>query len=391
MPPTLTPNAKASLNAYATAHTQGDKPLLPGAIIHITDAQNTPIFSHASGSASPTPQTLFTVHSLTKVIGAIAFFQLVEQSLISLDDATAIPKYLPELAAKQVLTGFSEDADGTKTFTFEDRKGDITPRMLMNHTYGGGHCFFNDLLNTYLTSPPFTTTDWQERNEATDFYTTLLDSPLLWQPGTRTNYGQGFDWIAVLIERVTGRSLVEVLEEGVFAKLGLRETGYEGQYGGSVADGEGDAAARFWPRSLKTEDGFVAIDPPVLSRVVKDGVFPHGTYHMHPLGSGLVSCAADLSRILALLLPQNAGVDPVTGTRILGAEAVRQITSPQLPEELRMNSRNVPTAVPVVLEGNLMGEFVDPEGSFGFGCGVQGADRLLASGQTGRSKGSVYW
>jgi hypothetical protein len=34
---------------------------------------------------------------------------------------------------------------------------------------------------------------------------------------------------------------------------------------------------------------------------------------------------------------------------------------------------------------------VDPEGSFGLGCGVQGAERVLADGSRGRGKGSVYW
>jgi CubicO group peptidase (beta-lactamase class C family) len=391
MPPTLPPKATASLKAYIDTYTSGDKPILPGAIVHITNAQNETVFSHASGglpTSPPTPQTVFTIHSVTKVIGAIGFLQLVERGLVSLDDVSLIPKYLPELAEKKVLTGSTTNPDGTKSYNFEDRKGDITPRMLLNHTYGGGHTFFNTLLNTYaetVSSKP-----WDTRNEATDFWAALQDSPLLWQPGTHTNYGQGLDWIAVLMERVTKRGLDEVLSEGVFKVLGLSGTGFEGQYGGSVADGE-EGAKRFWPRTVKTPDGYIALDPPSLTQTTNADAYPHGTHHVHPLGTGLVSSAADLSRILSLLLPQNAGVDPVSGTRVLSAESVRQITSPQLPEKLRNSSRDVPTAVAAIIPADLMGKGKDPEGSFGLGCGVQGADRVLADGLKGKTKGSVYW
>lgn len=259
--------------------------------------------------------------------------------------------------------------------------------MLMNHTYGGGHSFFNALLLEYRNSLPGA--KWAERNEANDFWGALMESPLLWQPGEHANYGQGFDWIAVLVERVTKKSLADLLHEGIFGVLGLQRTGFEGQYGGGIAAGQ---ESGFWPRSAKTGEGFVAIDPQVLEKVEREDAFPKGDVHVHPLGSGLVSSVADVARVLSILLPQNAGVDPVSGQRILSAEAVREITSPQLPEGIRNDTRNVPTAVPAHFYlGDLQSEHVDPEGSWGLGCGVQGQDRVLKEGKKGRSKGSVYW
>lgn len=252
MSPTISSETAASLRAYIDTHTTGEKPVLPGAIVHVVDTKNETLFSHASSTTSSVPlssSTLFTIHSVTKIIGAIAFLQLVDRGLISLDDAEVIEILLPELAAKKILTGFTEKDDGTKAFHFEDRTAPITPRMLMNHSYGGGNSYFNTLLYMYLASPstssPLLSKTWEERNEAKDFYQTLLDSPLLWQPGMKANYGQGFDWLAVLIERLTERSLKDVLEEGIFQALGVEGTGFEGQYEGSVAS-EG---AKFWPRS----------------------------------------------------------------------------------------------------------------------------------------------
>lgn len=40
---------------------------------------------------------------------------------------------------------------------------------------------------------------------------------------------------------------------------------------------------------------------------------------------------------------------------------------------------------------DLQEDHLDPLGSFGLGCAVQGADRKLLGGRKGRSKGSAYW
>lgn len=311
--------------------------------------------------------------------------QLVERRLISLDDSSIIGELLPELASKKILTGFKEE-NGKRVPVLIDQEKHITPRMLMNHTYGGGHSYFNPLLNEYLKE------GWEKRNEAADPHQTVLDSPLLWQPGTHTNYGQGFDWLAVLIERVTKRSLAEYLQENIFNLLGLKSMGYEETYGGNVTS-QPESKKIFWPRSFKQPDGtFVPLDPPVLEKVERDAAWPEGKYHTSPLGTGLVSSAADFAHLLTILSPSNNGVDPVTGHRLLSASSIREITSPQLPPHLRNDSRNVPSAIPgMIFPANLQAPNMDPEGSFGLGCGIQGEDRKLEDGKRGRSKGSVYW
>jgi hypothetical protein len=40
---------------------------------------------------------------------------------------------------------------------------------------------------------------------------------------------------------------------------------------------------------------------------------------------------------------------------------------------------------------DLQGTYLDPRGSFGLGCAVQGADRELEGGLKGRRKGTLYW
>lgn len=204
---------------------------LPGALLHIVDAQSNVLFSHGSSNLhTPNAQSISIIQSLSKIVGAIAFMQLVDRGLTSLDDPSIVPTHLPELATQKILTGYAYDPDGKKVWQFEDRVGDITPRMLFNHTYGGGHTYFNKLLLDYFQDKGI----WQTTNEINDTYGTVLASALLWQPGTRTNYGQGLDWIAVLIERLTKQSLATYLQENIFDPLNMRSTGVEPAFGGSI-------------------------------------------------------------------------------------------------------------------------------------------------------------
>ncbi|ORY15048.1 beta-lactamase/transpeptidase-like protein [Clohesyomyces aquaticus] len=320
----------------------------------------------------------------------MAFMQLVDQGLTHLDDSDIIQKLLPELAGKQILTGYEDDGHGGERPILvpieEGRK--ITPRMLMNHTNGTGHTFFNPMMNRYLSS------GWDKRNETADPHQTALDAPLMWQPGTHTNYGQGFEWLAVLIERLTGRSLDSVFQGSIFGKLGLQGTGWEESYGGTITSALGNEGV-LWPRSLKMtngegEESWVVMDPPALATVERKEAYPKGRYHTFPLGTGLVSTASDLGRLLSILLHE--GKDPVSGTQILTPSSAAQIMSPSLPPHLRNDSRLVPSAIPALcVPVDLSAEHVDPEGSFGLGCGVQGETRRLKDGRKGRGKGSVYW
>ncbi|KAF2869582.1 beta-lactamase/transpeptidase-like protein [Massariosphaeria phaeospora] len=362
MAPSLSAKAIAQLRTQINAAITGASPLFPGVILHVNEMirhDTNSLFTHASGNSSlPSNQlsasTLTTVHSLTKIVGAIAFLQLVDRGAASLDDPSLVDTHLPELAVKKILTGSTPSPDGTADYAPHAHE----PHLRRRHTY------FNALLLDYLKD------DWAARNEASNPYQTLLDSPLLWQPGTHTNYGQGFDWLAVLIERLTKQFLATYLQENIFNPLHLSNIGYEEQFGGDMTS-RSTNQGNFWPRSLKGSDGeFIAIDPPVLQQVDRAMPFPASAYHTHPLGTGIIASAADLARLFAILLPQNGGVDPTTGHRLLSPDSVREITSAQLPPRLRNTSCNVPSAIPTVLPANLQCPTQDPEGSFGLGCGV---------------------
>jgi len=299
MDPSIKPSTAASLRKYIDDATVGDNPTLPGVIMHVIDSQSNTLFSHTS--RPHTLETTFQIHSVTKIIATIAFMQLVERGIVSLDDASIVEKVLPELASKKVVTG-STEKEGKKLWTFEERKTPITPRMLMNHTNGTGCSFFNVETLELLGE------DRDKSHEGNEFWDAIRRVPLLWQPGTKTNYGQGLDWLGVLVERLTNRAFGDVLREGIFEKMGIKNTGYGGQFYGDMATSEDED---YWPTSFRTEGGLVPMEANVQEKRTSEDTWPKGknnNKHVHTASFGLVSCVADLVRIASILLPQNAGV-----------------------------------------------------------------------------------
>jgi CubicO group peptidase (beta-lactamase class C family) len=390
MAPSITHEAVAALQTYINDATTGTSSTIPGAMVHVVDDQGNTLFSHGSGNpTSPHAHSISIIQSLSKLVGSIAFLQLVEREISSLDDPNIIPTHLPELAAKKVLTGYTTDSNGRKIWHFEDRRGDITPRMLMNHTYGGGHTYMNTLLFEYFQDQNI---DWTTTNEAADTYGTLLASPLLWHPGTKTNYAQGFDWLAVLIERLTHQRLADHLQANIFDPLSLSSMGYEPSFGGTSLS-HPDNANKFWPRIIRTGDASTILDPTNPPTTTHPNAFPNGAYHTGRLGTGLICSPTDYTHLLTTLLPRNAGVSPLTHHRLLTPSSIKEITTPQLPVSIQHDSRTIPAsgASPIILPAFLESAHMDPKGSYGLGCGVQGEDRVLEGGGKGRRKGSVYW
>ncbi|KAF1975760.1 beta-lactamase/transpeptidase-like protein [Bimuria novae-zelandiae CBS 107.79] len=351
MAPTLKPSITSSLHAYIDSATSSPTSALPGAIVQIVDAQGHALSTHATHTH--TPETLFSIHSCSKLIGDLALLQHVDRGLASLNSPTLISTHRAELWVKKVLVSSTTTSDGTPSPVFEDRKGAITARMLMTHTAGTGMSF-NSQLRDYLGSA-----------------------------------STGFDWLSVLIERITEKALEDVLREGIFEPLGIEIGGFRGEWGGR---GVGGPEVDFWPASLRLADGsFMRIPGFAEEKVEREDAWPRGSTHVQSIATGLVLSVSDLAKIYSVLLPQNLGVEPVTGVRIVSAEAAAEVARVVHEEEIRHDCRDIPSASPFFLPCEMQAEHVDPVGCFTLGAVIQGEDRVLRDGRRGKSKGSIYW
>ncbi|MFT3676081.1 MAG: serine hydrolase [Chitinophagaceae bacterium] len=133
-----------------------------------------------AGQNNPvTDSTLFEAASLSKVVTAYAALKLVEIGSLDLD--------------KPLNTYLGNNYDAGS----DQRINQITARMVLSHSAG----FPN----------------WRSQSD------TIL--PIFFNPGERFNYsGEGFVYLARVMEKITGMSYTEVIAKTVFAPLGMKQS-----------------------------------------------------------------------------------------------------------------------------------------------------------------------
>lgn len=256
-----------------------------GAVICATDAEGRFVYNQALGertllSGEKRPQRLDDVlylASATKLITTIAALQCVEDGLLNLtDDLSSVA---PELAAKQVITGFSDDGE---TPLLELPARPITLEMLLTHSSGVTYDFLNPHIARWrdkFAPPP------EDKRRPVE---EAFSYPLGFQPGSGWMYGPGLDWAGRVVERVTGRTLGERMQQRIFDPLGI-------------------ADAQFYP--VTREDLRARLvdlnpqDPDALGRAVLGGggdmnKHTHGDFGGH----GLFLPGADYIKVLHSLL-----------------------------------------------------------------------------------------
>ena len=195
-----------------------------GAIICAADGKGRFVYNKVLGerillSGQKIPQQLDDVlflASATKLLTTIAALQCVEDGLLSLTGD--ISSVAPELAAKQVLTGFAEDGE---TPLLEPQARPITLEMLLTHSSGAVYDFMDPRLGRWREKFEPRPADPDEIGQMT--VEELLTSPLAFQPGSGWMYGPGLDWAGRIVERVTGKTLGDRMHERIFAPLGITD------------------------------------------------------------------------------------------------------------------------------------------------------------------------
>jgi CubicO group peptidase (beta-lactamase class C family) len=253
-----------------------------------------------------TEDTVFRLYSMTKPVTSVALMQLYEQGRFQLDDP--IGRYLPELASVAVWT-----PDGPVA-----SEGPVTIQHLLTHTSGFTYGFLMESEVDAL---------YRQRNvgmmEAggtiAEMITALGSLPLLFEPGTRWNYGVSTDVCGRLVEVLSGSSLDEYFAANILGPLGMASTGF------SVRPEDAERFAACYTLGLKR------IDDPEASPFLKPPSFLSG-------GGGLVGTAADYLRFATMLL--NGG--ELDGVRILGRKTVGYMTANHLPNSGDLTSMGRP-------------------------------------------------
>lgn len=158
--------------------------------------------------ADVTLDTVFAMFSTTKAITTTAALQLAEAGKLDLD--APAKSYIPGIGALQVLDGF--DPDGRPRLRVPKR--DITTRMLLLHTAGFAYDFFNA---DYLRMA----TEHRQPSVLTASKASL-NTPLLFDPGERWEYGSNMGYAGQVVEAATGKRLDQAMHERIFKPLARR-------------------------------------------------------------------------------------------------------------------------------------------------------------------------
>jgi CubicO group peptidase (beta-lactamase class C family) len=218
--------------------------------------------------------TRFRIASLSKLIAGALAALMLDDGLFELDDD--VDHWLPELALPRVLV--TPDAPLDQTVPAHRP---ITVRDLLTMTHGLGVIFDDSPISKAMIDAGVFGGALPIQLSPDDFMARLSTLPLAHQPGERWMYNLAADILAVLLARVSGGPLHEVLSARIFEPLGMSSTSFRG-----------DPATL--PTAYQyTDDGLVVFDRP-------DGVYSR-TPTFESLAGGLVSTVPDYLRFLTAL------------------------------------------------------------------------------------------
>ncbi len=152
-----------------------------------------------STNAANTPSTKFLIGSVTKTFTAAAILRLEEKGKLSLNDP--IVKYLPEYPAK---TGAR-----------------VAIHHLLSHTSGVPEA----------ATVPQQLGDIAKSKKPQDLIALFKDRPLDFEPGQKYQYSNsGYVILGAIIEKGSGQSYYDYVEDNIFRPLGMKDSGYSEDY-----------------------------------------------------------------------------------------------------------------------------------------------------------------
>lgn len=250
-----------------------------------------------------TTDTLFRIYSMTKPVTSLALMTLWERGHFSLDDP--VHRFIPAFRDLRVRS-----AGRWPAFETRPAQRPMRIRDLLVHTSGLTYDFMEAgnidaayrELGVAVPQPGYTLEQMIDQ---------LAQLPLEFSPGERWNYSVATDVLGYLVERISGRSFPDYLQEAIFAPLGMHDT---------VFSPRPEQRERF--ACCYTRDGSKRL---VLQDDAQASHFENRSFFSG--GGGLLSTAADYLRFCRMLLAGGT----LDGQRIIGRRTLAMMVANHLP------------------------------------------------------------
>ncbi|MGE5638984.1 MAG: serine hydrolase domain-containing protein [Clostridia bacterium] len=338
--------SQARLDALtARMQSEIDRGQIPGVVMVVMRDGRTAYrqalgFKDAKTRAPMRDDSIFRIYSMTKPIVTVAAMQLVEEGRLQLGDP--VSKYLPQLKGMKVGVE-KPDASGKPALELVDAQREMTIQDLLRHTSGLTYGFFG----RSLVKEEYRKANVDVGVGRAEYLDVVSKLPLHYQPGTTWDYSISTDVLAYVIERVAGKPIEQVLQERIFAPLGMKDSMFSLDAGRLARVAE----------ALDSDPGVKGVEN--WSNLGDASRRPSG-------GGGMLSTAGDYARFAQMLV--NGG--ELDGVRILSRKTVQYMDSDHLGT----------IRGPLFLPG--------PGYTFGLGGAVRLADGLSA---TPGSAGEFNW
>ena len=259
-------------------------------------------FSDISKREMLKSDAMFRLASMSKPITAVAALILMDKGLLSLDDPIA--KYLPEFS--KLFIGKIKNDEVVEEI---EVKTAVTIKELLTHSSGIG--------SGDIGAKDFLAIPVEERATLEMAMPLYAKCRLEFEPKTSSDYSPfiGLDILSRIIEIISGKSYDVFLKEEIFDKLGMRDTTFV------PTETQWDRMVRF----ATEQDGQCVSEP-----LDKTRVFEHFPLTFFAGSAGLASTMDDYFAFAKMLLNEGE----YNGVRILNADTVRAMSTPQLTKEV---------------------------------------------------------
>jgi CubicO group peptidase (beta-lactamase class C family) len=289
-----------------------DKGKLPGATTLVA-RKGKVVFCESLGFGdieAKKPLKVDSIHrfySMTKPVTSVAVMMLYEQGLFQLDDP--VSEFIPDFKDMQVYISGAGNEIRTRP-----AQTPITIKHLLTHTSGLTYGFFNEdvIADLYIkNNTDFTAND----GPLEQVIARLAKLPLVFDPGSRWNYGVSTDVLGRLVEIWSGQTFDQHLKQKIFEPLNMMDTGF------FVPKTKIDRFVSLY--GFTDENPMALIDASQTSSII-------GSVQTFSGGGGLVSTLGDYFRFTELLRRKGE----FDGVRLLGRKTMEFMTCNHLPGDL---------------------------------------------------------
>jgi CubicO group peptidase (beta-lactamase class C family) len=261
-----------------------------------------------------TKDAIFRIYSMTKPITGVAMMILFEEGKWRLDDP--VTRYVPEFKNLKVMV--RADKDG-KITEFEDMKRPPTMREIMSHTAGFGY----GLGDEHPVDKLYREKKVLGSNGLKEMIDRTATIPLMYQPGANWSYSSAVDIQGYIVEKLTGQTLGQFMEERIFKPLKMNDTAF------STGPAKANRLAAVYV--FDKEKGKIIVPTELFGGQMPDYTKPPA---MESGGGGLVSTTIDYARFSQMVL--NKG--ELDGVRLLSPASVELMGTNVIPKDVLLNT-----------------------------------------------------